>query len=246
MKLLTATNPKLVKGEAFGYKSFGLHLSPYTLSGRNLCPNASAGCAAACLNTSGYGRYSKIQEARLRKTKLFNENREEFMKNLVREVNAKVNTAKKTGDKLSFRLNLTSDVVWESVKYQGKTILELFPNVQFMDYTKNPKRMLNFLEGKLPSNYHLTFSRSESNQDATDIIMGCGGNVAVVFDKRLPKTYKGKKVINGVEHDLRFLDPKGIVVGLVALGQGKKDKSGFIVKTRKLPTKKFDPLFLQD
>lgn len=244
MKLLTASNPKLMKGSEFGYKSFGLHLSPYTLSGKNLCPNASKGCAAACLNSSGYGRYSKVQDARLRKTKLFNENRDEFMKALVQEINAKVKTSAKTGDKLSFRLNLTSDVVWESVKYQGKTILEHFPTVQFMDYTKNPKRMLNFIEGKLPSNYHLTFSRSESNQSATDIVMGCGGNVAVVFDKRLPKTYKGKKVIDGVKHDLRFLDPKGIVVGLVALGNGKKDTSGFVVKTRKL--KKFAPLFLQD
>jgi hypothetical protein len=232
MSLLTTTNPKLLKGEEYGYKSFGLHLSPFTLSGRNLCPNASAGCAAACLNSSGYGRYSKVQEARLRKSKFFNENREEFMKDLIREVNAKVKTSKKTEAKLSFRLNLTSDVVWESIKYQGKNIMEHFPEVQFMDYTKNPKRMMNFIEGKFPSNYHLTFSRSESNQMTTEIIMGCGGNVAVVFHKRLPKTYRGKKVINGVAHDLRFLDPKGVVVGLVALGDGKKDKSGFIVNPK--------------
>ena len=164
---------------------------------------------------------------------MFHNDKEQFMLQLKKEINAKINTAKKTNQKISFRLNLTSDIAWEYIKVEGKNLMEHFPQVQFMDYTKNVKRMLNHISGKFPSNYHLTFSRSESNQNATDVIIGCGGNVAVVFDNKLPKTYKGKKVIDATISDLRFLDKKGTISGLIALGKAKKDTSGFVVKTRK-------------
>lgn len=232
MQLLTRYNPKLAKNEKYGWKSFGLHLAPYTLGGKNLCPNASKGCAAACLNTSGQGIYKRVQESRLRKTKMFHENREEFLKVLHQEIGAKVKTAAKTNAKVSFRLNLTSDIAWETIKYQGKTFMEHFPTVQFYDYSKNMKRVLKSLTGDFPKNYHLTFSRSESNKEACKIVMGCGGNIAVVFDKKLPKTHLGRKVIDATLHDLRFLDPKKTVAGLIALGKARKDTSGFVVKTR--------------
>jgi hypothetical protein len=161
---------------------------------------------------------------------MFNENREEFLKQLYREINTKVNTAKKTGDKVSFRLNLTSDVPWESVKIDGKNFMEHFPTVQFYDYTPNLKRMMNFIMGKFPKNYHLTFSRKEDNQSACEIVLGCGGNLAVVFDKKLPKTWLGKRVIDATKNDLRFIDPKNTIAGLIALGLGRKDTSGFVVK----------------
>jgi hypothetical protein len=230
MRLLTRNNPKLEKNYKYGFLSFGLHLAPYKLGGKNICPNASDGCIKSCLNTSGQGIYSRVQESRLKKTKMFHENREEFLRGLYKEINAKVTTAAKTGDKVSFRLNLTSDVVWETVKLNGKNFMEHFPTVQFLDYTKNLKRMLNFLTGKFPKNYHLTFSRSESNDSSVDIVLGCGGNVAVVFDKTLPALYKGKKVINGTLHDLTFIHPKNCIVGLVALGKARKDTSGFVVE----------------
>lgn len=150
--LLTRYNPKLAKNEKYGWKSFGLHLAPHKLGGKNLCPNASAGCAAACLNTSGQGVYKRVQESRLRKTKMFHENREEFLRGLYREISAKVKTAAKTGAKVSFRLNLTSDIAWETVKLDGKNLMEHFPTVQFYDYTKSLKRVLNGVTGKLPKN----------------------------------------------------------------------------------------------
>ena len=56
-----------------------------------------------------------------------------------------------------------------------------------------------------------------------------GMNVAVVFRKELPATYLGRKVINGDETDLRFLDEKNVIVGLKAKGKAKKDTSGFVV-----------------
>lgn len=231
MQLLTKSNPKLDKSlKETGWRSFGLHLAPHKLSGYNTCSNASKGCSHACLNTAGQGVYNRVQNSRINKTKMFFEHRELFLRILYNEISAKIKTAQKTGQKVSFRLNLTSDIPWETIKLDGKNFMEHFPEVQFMDYCKNLKRMMNFILGKMPKNYHLTFSRSEKNQEQCDIVLGCGGNVAVVFDSKLPKTYNGKKVIDGTKHDARFLDPKNCIVGLVALGKARKDKSGFVVK----------------
>ena len=57
-----------------------------------------------------------------------------------------------------------------------------------------------------------------------------GMNVAMVFDK-LPDTYMGRPVFNADETDLRFLDPKGVILGLKAKGRAKKDTSGFVRRT---------------
>lgn len=230
MAILSTANAKIQKGEKFGYKTAGIHLAPAKLSGYNTCVAASKGCAAACLNTAGMGVYSTVQAARIKKTKSFFENKQEFMLSLIKEVKSMIKKCAKLGVSPAFRLNLTSDIAWENVKIDGKNIMEMFPDVQFYDYTKIPRRMLSFINGNLPKNYHLTFSRSEGNQTHTDIVMGCGGNVAIVFRGKLPTTYKGKKVIDGDINDLRFLDPKGIIVGLVEKGRAKKDASGFVVE----------------
>ena len=100
----------------------------------------------------------------------------------------------------------------------------MFPQVQFYDYTKIPNRR------NVPSNYHLTFSRSETNHQ--DVILS-QNNVAVVFDV-LPATYLGRTVIDGTETDLRFLDPQNVVVGLKANGKAKQDTSGFTVITQRV------------
>ena len=44
----------------------------------------------------------------------------------------------------------------------------------------------------------------------------------------LEKKWLNKKVINGDLHDLRFKDPRGVIVGLVAKGQGRKINNRFI------------------
>ena len=85
-------------------------------------------------------------------------------------------------------------------------------------------------EEKFPSNYHLTFSRSENNDKKCEMVLLMGGNVAVVFRNQLPKTWKGFEVVNGDETDLRFLDKKGVVVGLIEKGMAKKDATGFVVE----------------
>ncbi len=211
-----------------GYSTFGIHLAPSDLSGKDVCPSASEGCRAACLNFAGYGAYPKIQQARIRKTQLFTSNNKAFLQTLIGEVETAIRRTTKNGLIPCFRLNLTSDIPWENIKIDGKNIMEMFPDVQFYDYTKSLRRMIKFLTGEMPKNYHLTFSRSESNEDAVRIVMGMGGNVAVVYHKQLKKTRLDKKVVSGDDHDLRFLDPKGIVVGLVSKGsKGKADRTGF-------------------
>jgi hypothetical protein len=227
MSLLT-TNTKLKKSISMGYSTFGIHLAPSDLSGKDVCPSASEGCRAACLNFAGYGAYPKIQQARIRKTQLFTSNNKAFLQTLIGEVETAIRRTTKNGLIPCFRLNLTSDIPWENIKIDGKNIMEMFPDVQFYDYTKSLRRMIKFLTGEMPKNYHLTFSRSESNEDAVRIVMGMGGNVAVVYHKQLKKTRLDKKVVSGDDHDLRFLDPKGIVVGLVSKGsKGKADRTGF-------------------
>jgi len=230
MKLLTTSNTKIKKGEKMGWLSFGVHLAPANLSGFNVCKDASTGCAAACLNTAGMGVYSSVQNARIAKTKLFFSDKSAFMAQLVKEIASAVKSAARKGMKPCFRLNLTSDLPWEKIRHDGKSVFELFPEVRFYDYTKSAARMSAFLAGEMPANYHLTFSRSESNQAAVDAILKSGGNVAVVFRGSLPDSWKGAPVVNGDETDLRFLDPVGAVVGLVEKGRAKKDASGFVVE----------------
>jgi hypothetical protein len=98
-----------------------------------------------------------------------------------------------------------------------------FPDLQWYDYTKIPNRR------NLPPNYHLTFSLSESNADLAQKVLATGMSVAVVFDsKKFPATFWNTTVVNGDTSDLRFLDPKGVIVGLSAKGPAKKDTTGFV------------------
>ena len=232
MKLLTTSNTKIKKGEKLGFMSFGIHLAPAKLSGFNVCPSASKGCAAACLNTAGMGVYSTVQNARIAKTKFFFKDKEAFLSQLFKEIRSAIRKAEKNSMVPCFRLNLTSDLPWENIRNKdGQTVCDAFPTVQFYDYTKIASRMEKKLEKiNWPKNYHLTFSRSESNGKITEAILASGGSVAAVFRGALPKTWHGKKVINGDETDLRFKDPKNCVVGLIQKGRAKKDHTGFVLE----------------
>ncbi len=230
-KLLSTANPKIQKGTKLGYLSFILHLAPATLSGKETCPKRTAGCTAACLNTAGRGGMFRkgentnvIQKARIRKTKYFFENREAFMSDLVEDIMRAVNYARRKGLTPVFRLNGTSDLAWEKypVPNMGKNIFDTFSTLQFYDYTKILGRKTKDID-----NYHLTFSAADGNDADVERAVAQGMNVAVVFD-RLPENYMGKTVFNADDTDLRFLDPKGVVLGLKAKGRAKKDTSGFV------------------
>jgi hypothetical protein len=219
------TNTKTFKGQKLGYRTGILYLAPANESGKNLCPHASEGCKVACLFTSGRGKMKPVKDARMKKTLRFLREYDSFLVQLKDEIAALVKSSTKKGMTPCVRLNGTSDLPWHNIG----GIMEMFHDVQFYDYTPNAKRMIQYLKGELPSNYHLTFSRKENNEAQCDLILSMGGNVAMVFDKDLPKSYKGYRVVNGDESDLRFLDEKNVIVGLKAKGQGKKDQSGFVI-----------------
>lgn len=233
VKLLTAaaSNAKTAKNASQGnYLSYILHLSPYKLSGVNLCPMASKGCAAACLNTAGRGRFKSVAAGRLRKSKLFLQDRPEFLRQLVKDLEAVLRKAAREASQPVVRLNGTSDIDWTAIKLPGgMNVFEAFPAIQFYDYTK----VLRRLKPDLPPNYDLTFSKSETNEAEALEALRRGFNVAAVFEAKiaLPTAYLGHEVIDGDSHDLRFTDVKGGVwVGLKAKGDAKRDTSGFVIK----------------
>ena len=248
--LLSSNNAKTVKGEKKNFKTFILYMSPFTQNskGVNLCPMASEGCASACLFESGFGGiYTNVKQGRIEKTEFYLSNRIAFLDKLVAEITKLENKYKDSEFTLAIRLNGTTDISYEKqITSNGKTIFDTFPNVIFYDYTKNYTRFRK----ALPSNYHLTFSRSEINEEISMDLLSKGHNVAMVFDK-LPETYKGYKVVNGDETDLRFLDEKNVIVGLKYkknTGKGGREKniealqSGFVIVTQAKVGKKLSKI----
>jgi hypothetical protein len=248
MKLLTVGNPKTLKGEKQGYITAVLHLAPASTSGFNVCPMATQGCKAGCLNTAGRGGIAAgnktfasaegalpdnaIQRARIKRTQWFFDDRPAFMLQLSDEIFSFVRKARIAGLIPVVRLNGTSDIRWENqrvstIRASYINLMEMFPDVQFYDYTKLTNRR------NVPANYHLTFSLAENNDAHAASVLAAGGNVAVVYrDKAIPQTYTiagtTRDVVSGDDSDLRFLDPQGVIVGLYAKGRAKKDALGFV------------------
>lgn len=235
-------NAKTVKGQKKGYLTGILYLAPSDLSGFEVCPTASDGCRAACLNTAGKGAFSKTQASRIKKTLFYFHDRPAFMAQLVKEIAALVRKAERMELVPCVRLNGTSDIPWERVpapwhtktvpSYTLPNIMEVFPTVQFYDYTKRANRR------DIPKNYHLTFSLSECNENDAARVLNRGDNVAIVYrTEALPSRDRigetlaqscHAEVIDGSAHDLRFLDRRGVIVGLCAKGKARYDTSGFV------------------
>jgi len=227
-KLLSTANPKIQKGTKMGYLSFILHLAPADLSGRETCPKRTAGCTAACLNTAGRGgmfrkgeNTNMIQKARIRKTQYFFNERDAFMLDLYKDIQKAIRFAERKGLTPVFRLNGTSDLSWEkyTVGTTDMNLFQLFPTVQFYDYTKVLGRKVAQYK-----NYHLTFSKADGNDSDVAEALFQGMSVVAVYDA-IPAG-----VPSADETDLRFLDPKGVMLGLKAKGRAKKDYSGFVIR----------------
>jgi hypothetical protein len=244
-------NAKTVKGDSV-YQTAIMYLAPHRASGAgNVCPSAElAGCIVGCLFKAGRAAFTpSINPARVAKTQRYFENRGAFMAELVRDIGAFVRHCDKLGVKPAVRLNGTSDIQWEvghpcerQVYYKGQyymkrfdSIFEAFPEVQFYDYTKIMKRAYR----QLPVNYALTLSYSNASSAYGESVIKAanetGLNVAIVYrskafrDSLMGGTDQWRPIINGDETDMRFLDPKGVIVGLYAKGPAKKDTSGFVV-----------------
>jgi hypothetical protein len=233
------TNPKTAKQlEEFGYEAVIHHMCPDKLADgkHTVCAWSTPGCRASCLNTSGRSQISgelvlrnlemhMIHRSRISKTLDFFGSRDDYCERLTNElVNLEARALKKGYIPVA-RLNGTSDVQWEDY-----IPMEAFSNTQFYDYTKGYMRMQKYMRGFFPDNYHLTYSYSEDDGFAeVNFITAKGYNVAVVFREELPKKFYGIEVISGMEHDFRFRDPKGKIVGLIARGRARGDSTGFVV-----------------
>jgi len=219
------SNPKTNKSnkQSDKYLTFILHLRPVNTK---ICPFQNvAKCKSACLNTAGLGGvYPSIQKARQRKTDLFLNDRNEFMRQLFEDLTKIDKYCTNKGKVAAVRLNGTSDIQYELIKVNGSNVFDTFPNITFYDYTKIPNRKISNIK-----NYSLTWSYSEANKKYSDYFNTVPNNIAVVFRDKLPKTFNTKEVINGDLTDLRFLDPVNVIVGLKAKGKAKKDYSGFVV-----------------
>lgn len=208
MMLSVSQDAKTSKGEKYGYLTGILYLQP----NYRTCPYATKGCREACLNTAGMGAFNSVQTSRKNKTARVLAG---DVAEIITDIEKLRRRAKKRGLIPCVRLNGTSDLEWDN-------IIQLFPTVQFYDYTKEWER------GNMYTNYHITYSATEhTTEDMIKDRVRVSANVAIVFDE-VPEEYLGIPVIDGDKHDLRFLDPSGVIVGLKAKGRACKDTTGFV------------------
>jgi hypothetical protein len=238
-----STNAKTVKGEKLGYLTGVLYLAPAKLSGYQVCAMAAtANCEEACLNKAGLGGvYTSIQKSRIAKTRRFFEDREAFMRDVVKSIKGLIKLARKPrrvkgkfakAYRVLVRLNGTSDIRWElipvtidGIKYAN--LMLAFPDVQFYDYTKLANRK------GIPKNYDLTFSYSgvKAYQPFVKKAQKALMRIAVVFRhvESIPKSFIGMKCIGGDNSDVRHIERQNVVVALYAKGPAKHDATGFVV-----------------
>jgi hypothetical protein len=159
-------------------------------------------------------RKNTINESRIKKTKLFFEEREFFVNWLIDEISITKKKAENLGYKFSVRLNNTSDIspelFYTTIDGKKKNLLEIFPDVQFYDYTKVYNRIKLT---KKYSNYDLTFSFSGYNFEECIESLNNDVRVAVVF-KKVPEKFWGYDVIDGDKYDMRYKDSTNVIVGL--------------------------------
>ena len=225
------SDPKTIKGSSLGWLTGVIYLLPHRSHGLgpNLCFGSSPECRKGCLVYSGRGMSPSVWDARMARTREFIENKERYMDALLNEIARFAGTAKRRGMHPAIRLNGTSDIAYERIKVQGKTVFEHFPSVQFYDYTKIAIRMEAWMNGDMPRNYDLTFSRSETNEDTCLCLLARGARVSACFDPK-PLTYYGFDVVDGDEHDLTFLQPHGVWLGLRPKGRMTKESKGFVIR----------------
>lgn len=244
---LLSTNMKLSKDKLAGYDVTGIQLAPANIAGYEVCQSRSIGCSKACIYSSGRGRFTNTQIARIKRKLLFFQYKNTFRNQLIKEITAFVKKCIKNNVKPAIRLNVFSDLPYERIFPE---LFTMFPMVSYYDYTKVKSRLDKL---KLPSNYHLTFSRSEDTSDNEVLeIIKAGFNVAIPFNckkHQLPKSFLGIPVIDGDMSDIRFLDNKASIVGLSVKGDNDVRKSidlcnGFIVDVNSTQVTENKPRFL--
>ena len=220
--VFTFENAKTVKGESLGWVTAIRYLAPADESGRwNVCPNAGH-CASVCLYTAGRGIFASMQAARIRKTVWRMTNKAGHFAAAIAEIRLAEKRAALAGMRLAVRVNGTSDLPGDAV-----TLARALPSVQFYDYTKVVSHARAFADGRLPANLHVTLSYDSATVpwNVCKPLLARGVNVAVPFNAKrsedLPSHWRGVPVIDGDAHDLRFLDRRGVIVGLRAKGAAR-------------------------
>jgi hypothetical protein len=239
-RIFSLDSAKAIKARSYGYLNAIHYMAPASLAGvGNLCPKATASCRALCLGwysgqagmVANDSVINSVRQSRIDKARRFMHDRAAYMHDVVRSIESAEHKARDMKLKLCVRMNGSTDVAWEGIACERdgvryRNLMTAFPHIQFVDYTKIAAR----LSKVLPENYHLTLSRTENNDVDVARLVRAGGNAAVVF-AALPKKWRGMRVINGDKHDLRHLDPRGVIVGLTPKGRkAKRDKSGFVVR----------------
>jgi hypothetical protein len=238
-KFFSTDSAKAIKADKYGWLNAINYMAPHDTAGvGNLCPNASEGCKALCLGLySGQAAMvsdlengtNVVRESRIAKAQFFMNERQAFMAEMADHIRAMIRKADRENKKLAVRPNGSTDIAFERIPTDnGQPLPIRFPEIQFVDYTKNMRRVL---DPNRPANYHLTFSLSETNKAKAEQVLAAGFNVAVVFGNGQPDKFMGHRVIDGTEHDLRHLDPQPVIVGLDPKGKkAKADTSGFVVR----------------
>ena len=226
--ILGTASAKAVKGEKIGYLTAIIYLKPDDI----ICSMARiAGCMAGCLQSAGQGAFNNVQLARISKTEYYKNNRQAYILSLCADVWTMARKAAKLGLELLVRPNGTSDILYENIiVVDHKNIFQLFPDVQFYDYTKHPARNLT---NKTADNYDLTYSYSGLTPEKIThkgLLNPHNSRVAVVFMRKadIPAQFNAWPVIDGDNTDVRHIEPKNVVVALYAKGKAKKDNTGFV------------------
>lgn len=231
-RLILGSNYKLQKSGKVDVRTIGLTLAPATDSipygGVNTCPKAGQ-CKDACLKFSGHNVIPYNGLVKIARTVAMHKHNAAFKAQCEKELSAHIKFCESKGIIPAFRPNMMSDVIKLSRHFARK-----FPSLRVYDYTKIPGSIGHKSN---PSNLHLTLSRDENNESKALDLLASGHNVAVVFaSDSLPSTWQGFPVIDGDEHDVRFLDAPGSVVGLRLKGTKAAKQvaieSGFAVSPR--------------
>lgn len=243
-RIFSTESAKAVKAQGYGWLNAIQYMAPASTSGVNLCPKSTPACRALCLGWfSGQASMvadlehgtNSVRDSRVAKAQRFMRDRKAYMADVVRSIENAQREASRKGLRLCVRLNGATDIAWEGIRCerggaQYANVFAAFPDVAFVDYTKIVARF----NRALPANYHLTLSRSETNEAECIAALARGVNVAVVFGDEKPTQWNGFDVIDGDQHDLRQLDPRGARGVVVALspkgGKAKRDSTGFVVR----------------
>lgn len=200
------------------------------------CPCATKICRGFCIGwTAGYMVEPRTTKASDQRTAAFICDEARFVGELLyRDLEQLLRDAIDLNVQAGSRLNGASDILFER---RWPELFSAFRDIDFYDYTKCLSRYEDFLDGRngnqsWPENYHLTFSRGEAvSDDEVFSLLEAGGNIAIVFSPRIPRTWHGFNVIDGDKHDARFLDEPGAIIGLREKGNViKDDQSGFVVR----------------